>query len=190
MFTRTKQTKLAAIGLVLLAGLVLTGAAQDESPRDRVDVVVTNRGPERVDAVSICPPSSSRVKAACARPMSQTVIRVEKELSTTIELPPLPEPPYCEATIAIQYTQRVTIARVEGTIQNPDCGASSGSYVLAVNTRDERGELKTSDYTESWQRDDDRPVQFIADYQIGENVELVRVRPHQLRCACAHTPEN
>lgn len=202
MFTRTKRTELVAIALVLLAGLVPIGAAQDESHRDTVDVVsnrddelgtsveVEHRNPERVDVVSICPPSSSRVAAACARPTSETVIRVEKESSSEIEVPPLPEPPYCEATIAIAYTQRVTIARVEGTIRNPDCAASSGSYVLGVSTRDESGELKTREYTGSWQRDDDRPVTFIADYRIGENVDLVRVRPHHLLCACARTPEN
>lgn len=74
----------------------------------------------------------------------------KRELSSVIEVPPLPEPPYREATIAIVYTQRVTIARVEGTIQNPDCAASSGSYVLAVNTRDESGELKTSEDGDCW----------------------------------------
>lgn len=90
MFTRTEQTERVVIALVLLAGLVPIGTAQDESHRDAVDVVlnrddervtsieVEHRKPERADVVSICPPSSSRVAAACARPMSETIIRVEK----------------------------------------------------------------------------------------------------------------
>jgi hypothetical protein len=48
--------------------------------------------------------------------------------------------------------------------------------------------LKTLEFVESWRRDDDQPVKFSADYEIGENVDLVRARSRQLRCTCADTP--
>lgn len=37
-----------------------------------------------------------------------------------------------QARISIEYTQRNTMANVTGTIENEDCGASSGGYTVAV----------------------------------------------------------
>jgi hypothetical protein len=94
----------------------------------------------------------------------------------------------CATTIEVEYTQRDTVASVEGTIENKDCAVSSGEFKLAVIFRDENRELKTLQFVESWQRHDDQDVEFKADYQIGENVDLVGVRSHHSRCTCVDTP--
>lgn len=91
----------------------------------------------------------------------------------------------CEASMVLDYVQIGTSASVEGVIENEDCGASGGEYTIQARVRDETGETKTLDFPESWQRDDDQPVSFSAEYPIGTNVELVRIRSRGLRCECA-----
>ena len=91
----------------------------------------------------------------------------------------------CQATVRIEYLQFDTIAKVAGVIENEDCAASSGEYTIQARIRDKSGETKTLEFPESWQRDDDQPVKFSAEYPIGENVELLRVRSSGLRCECA-----
>lgn len=109
---------------------------------------------------------------------------VEVETNVTIEID-VPKSAACEATLSFRYSQRDTIARVEGTIENRACAASSGDYTFAINIRNERGELETLEFRETWQRTDDRPVPVAADYSIGTNVDLVSVRSRRLRCTCA-----
>ena len=162
--------RFAVLGLMLVAGLIPVSAAQDEPVRDRGITLRT------------CPPSATRT-GSCDLEQQETVIRTEKEISVHIDVP-LPETRSCQATISIEYIQRNTIASVTGEIEHPECAASSGDYVIAVSTRDESGELKTTEYTQSWQRNDDQTVQLAADYLIGENVDLVRVRASRLRCSC------
>jgi hypothetical protein len=110
-------------------------------------------------------------------------VEIEKEATVTVKLPPI-ETVHCDATFAIDYTQRDSMVSVDGTIENKACAASRGEYKLAVSTRDEHGELQTSDFLESWQREDDQPVRFKRDYPIGKNVDIVRVRPVPLACSC------
>jgi hypothetical protein len=50
--------------------------------------------------------------------------------------------------------------------------------------------MQLLEFFESWQRQDDQPVKFSATYPIGENVDLLRVRPTQSRCTCADAPNN
>jgi hypothetical protein len=95
----------------------------------------------------------------------------------------------CAATVEVTYTQRDSVVGVEGTIANNVCGASSGDYKLLVSVRNEGRELQTLEFFESWQRQDDQPVKISGSYPIGQNVELVRVRPVQLRCTCADVPK-
>ena len=95
--------------------------------------------------------------------------------------------PSCEPTMAIRYEQRNTVARVEGTIENPTCAACSGEYTIAVRIRDESGESKTLEFDGQWQRVDDQPVKFTADYPVGANVDLLNVRTKSLRCVCSAT---
>lgn len=132
-----------------------------------------------------CLPSSSRVRERC-EPI-ETVMRLEQELSFSIELPP-PTLVQCAAAVELEYTQRDTLVRVAGTLSHQDCAASSGEYTLLVRVRDLQGATKTLEFPASWQRSDDQPVAFGADHEIGTNVELLSVRLRQTRCTCADEP--
>jgi hypothetical protein len=109
---------------------------------------------------------------------------VENEVTFSLELPAA-KSPQCATTVAVEYTQRDTVVSVEGTVDHQDCAASAGEYRLTVSVRDESRELKRLEFLESWQRADDQPVAFTAEYPIGENVDLVSVRARPLRCTCA-----
>jgi len=95
---------------------------------------------------------------------------------------------YCQAGISIEYTQRNTMANVAGTIENEDCGASSGGYTVAVRYRDENGEIHDDEHPETWQRDDDQPFSLNHEYLIGDNMDLIRVRARKIQCVCADMP--
>ena len=129
-----------------------------------------------------CLPRATRVKESCDP--EQKIIRSDKEIEFSLELPPT-KILQCTVTIEVASTQRGSSVDVKGVIENKDCGASSGDYKLAVSIRNENRELQTLDFLESWHREDDQPVEFSGVYPIGENVDLVRVRPVQLRCTCA-----
>jgi hypothetical protein len=90
----------------------------------------------------------------------------------------------CNATMDIEYEQRNTVARVEGTIENPSCAACSGEYTIAVRIRDASGEFQTLEFPGKWQRADDKPVKFKADYPVGANVDVVSVRTKGVHCVC------
>lgn len=132
-----------------------------------------------------CLPRATRTRESCDP--KQVVIRSEKEVEFPLELPPLTVV-QCAVTVEVAYTQRDTSVGVEGTIENRVCGASSGDYKLVVSVRNERRELRTLEFMESWRREDDRPVKISGAYPIGADVEVVRVRPVQLRCSCAEVP--
>jgi hypothetical protein len=127
-------------------------------------------------------PRASRVSETCDP--KRVVIRSEKEIEFSIAVPPL-ESAECVATIEIAYTQRDTTVGVEGTLANNVCAASSGDYKLVVSVRSEEAGLQVLEFFENWQREDDQPVKLSGTYPIGENVDLLRVRPAQVRCTCA-----
>ena len=77
-----------------------------------------------------------------------------------------------------------TVAAVTGTIENGDCGASSGTYALSVRYRDEQGETQTIRTEEPWSRSDDNPVDIQSKHFIGENVDLIRVSARRVNCVC------
>src|SRR5262245_56086310 len=145
--------------------------------------VSTDHSPQRS---ADCLPRASRAKESCDP--NQVVIRIEKELTVPLDLPPT-KLVQCAAGIELAYTQRDTAVSVEGTLQNKDCAASSGAYTVAISIRNEKDELTTVEFPESWQRQDDQPVKVIGTYPIGENVDVVRVRPVRLRCTCADPAE-
>ena len=133
-----------------------------------------------------CLPRATRVRESCDP--KQVIVRSEKEVEFSLNVPPLKNV-QCVATIEITYTQRDTEVGVEGTIANNVCGASSGDFKLVVSVRDGSAGLQVLEFFESWQRQDDLPVKLSATYPIGENVDLLRVRPAQSRCACADESE-
>ena len=95
----------------------------------------------------------------------------------------------CDSDIDITYEQRNTIARVEGSIASSACPASKGEYTLVVGFTGEDDEYKTLDFVEIWQRSDDLAISFVHDYEIGENVDLTRIRMRNFRCSCTELPE-
>ena len=102
---------------------------------------------------------------------------------------PAAPPTACEAVLSLTYDQRNTNAQVEGTIENPTCAASSGDFALGITVKDAKDELQTLEFTEKWQRSDDKPISFKKLYPIGENVDLRRVTPRKVHCVCTAAPE-
>jgi hypothetical protein len=95
----------------------------------------------------------------------------------------------CSAGIPLfSYAQKDTTASFEGTLENTGCAASSGEYVVAITIRDDKGELQTLEFTTAWQRNDAEPLALEANYPIGENVDLLRVRARRVSCTCAEAP--
>jgi hypothetical protein len=116
-----------------------------------------------------------------------TRVETESEYEIRVELAPKAAKG-CRATMTTSADQRNTIARVEGTIENPDCAACGGEYTMVVRIREESGEIRSLEFASSWQRADDKPVKFTTDYPIGENVDLLGVVSKGLRCVCTDAP--
>jgi hypothetical protein len=164
---------------LLLVALVPMAAAQDGTSREDGTL------PDELRSCRVS--SATRTREACeAGP--PTILRSEREVTRTLEIA-VPATLQCETRIDLEYVQRDTLARVNGVIENETCAASSGNYEIEVQVEDENGETTTLVFGESWQRDDDRPVAFAADYPIGENVELIRIRSRRLRCTCGDDSE-
>jgi hypothetical protein len=118
------------------------------------------------------------------RPTDTVVITHQLEISTTVATPGAVIAD-CGAEISLVYSQRGALAQVEGVIDNPTCPASSGSFTVAVRTTGENGKAITQEFPETWERTDDQPVTFSAEYAIGDNVDLTRVRTLRSRCKCS-----
>jgi hypothetical protein len=80
------------------------------------------------------------------------------------------------------------VARVESTIRVQACTVASGEFTVTLRIRGEDGEIKVLEQSETWARTDDMDVSLVADYPIGENVELVSARVRGRRCTCADPP--
>ena len=118
---------------------------------------------------------------ACLEPAAAAE---EKQIVTKVEFVQ-PESKTCQATLGIGFDQRNTIAAVNGTIENTMCAASGGDYELVISVRDGTGEVKTLEFTEKWQRSDDKTINFSSNYPIGDNTDLIRVKVRKVHCACA-----
>ena len=94
--------------------------------------------------------------------------------------------PQCEASTLTEYQQRNNVARVTGTVSIANCSAgTTGKFTLVARVRDDNGEIKPLEFSETWQRSDDQDHTFNTDYPIGDNVELMNVRVRGLTCTCA-----
>jgi hypothetical protein len=92
----------------------------------------------------------------------------------------------CGASTTTESRQIDAIARVSATLEIRDCAAAAGTLTVAVVVKDKSGGgEKPLEFTETWQRSDDRDVAVANDYPIGENVELVDVHLSGLTCTCA-----
>jgi hypothetical protein len=101
-----------------------------------------------------------------------------------------PDRKICSASLEFEYQQKNTVAAVDSTLDTLDCGAASGGYTVLVRFRDANNELQSLEYPVTWQRDDDKVITASAEYVIGEDVDLVTVRPRKLRCLCAPSEED
>jgi hypothetical protein len=127
----------------------------------------------------------SRLRSNCETEAPATSVEVERVLEASTEPAALTEM-QCEATTLTEYVQRDTIARVDGRISVANCPTgTTGNYTLVARVRDDSGEIKPIEFSETWQRDDAQDVSFNGDYPIGENVDLLNVRVRSLRCTCA-----
>lgn len=130
----------------------------------------------------------TRTRANCKTESETTTLRVQQQVKVPIELHALLST-QCEAVATTEYQQRNTSARVSSTLAIASCAAAAdGEFTFAVRVKDESGELKTLEFSETWQRSDDQDVKFSADYPIGEDTELVSVRVRNLHCTCADSP--
>lgn len=91
----------------------------------------------------------------------------------------------CQANLQMEYWQKGHIAEVQSTLTNPDCAASSGHYTISVRYRNDDGEMHSDEYQETWERSDGEPVTATKHYEIGDDVDLIRVRSRRLSCSCA-----
>ena len=107
------------------------------------------------------------------------------EKTFTVKLKPPEQKQYCKASTTTEYYQSNDMAEVNVKITNPDCAASSGSFVMRVRYRTEDSEVVNVEFDETWRREDDQDILFSRLYPIGENVDLVRVRAAKMRCVCA-----
>ena len=141
------------------------------------------------DDLQLCGSSAgaSRVRSNCEEPETTTV-HFEQALKLSIDVPAILTA-QCAATTTTEYQQRNTSARVAGAIAISDCTAAEGAYKVAVHVKGESGQDQVLEFSETWQRSDDRDVSFSADYPIGEKVELVSVRLRNLTCTCADPPQ-
>ncbi len=105
----------------------------------------------------------------------RTVVQAETEFATNA----------CMANIEIEYYQKNSMAHVETELNNDNCAASSGTYVIQVRYKDAAGEQLTKDFEESWERSDAEAIVGEKDYFVADNIDILRVRSRKLSCICA-----
>jgi len=109
----------------------------------------------------------------------------EAEITTVIETRTEFASDTCMANLEVEYYQKDSIAHVETELNNDNCAASSGSYVIQIRYKDAAGEHQTKDFEESWERSDAEPVVLAKDYFVADNIDILRVRSRKLNCTCA-----
>jgi hypothetical protein len=131
-------------------------------------------------------PGGSRIRPNCDVTEELERLQQQQQLQQAMRrlqsAPPLAQ---CGASTTTESRQIDATARVNGTLEIHDCGAAAGTLTIAVVVKEKNGREKPLEFTETWQRSDDRDVSFASDYAIGENVELVDVHLSGLTCTCA-----
>ena len=122
-------------------------------------------------------------QAVSAQEEQESKKHLEIRYKMTISTTPAAEQK-CESSIFFEYFQKNTVAVVNSTLSNRDCGASSGGYTVLVRFRDANNETQSLEYPETWQRADDQDIESRKEYFIGDNVDLVTIRSRKLRCIC------
>ena len=96
--------------------------------------------------------------------------------------------PECQADLSISYTQMYDKVRVDTTIRQDGCPASSGEYRIRMRTRAEDGAVNNHEFHESWSREEPGTLEFRKDYPMGADPDLIWARiqtSHNSNCRCA-----
>ena len=125
---------------------------------------------------------------ASAASLADERVTTELEFKGTIDVPAPPPTKSCSATLGLEYYQKGTHASVKSTLENHQCGASSGSYVIRIRYRTDVGDMDSVEFDETWSREDDANIVTEKDYYVGEDLEIRRVSSTRLRCECAERP--
>jgi len=116
------------------------------------------------------------------------VMKMSKPIEKTIKFDySRVEPKTCELELTSDYWQENTKLKVETVLENNDCAASSGRYIVKIRTRDDAGELSLQEHEEPWSRKDDQAIEKLHTYDMNGDTELVRVRlvaPINDACVC------
>ena len=111
-------------------------------------------------------------------------LSIENKITTSFTIPEIKLIP-CQASISLAYYQRNTFAHVETSIENKSCIVGAGSLEISATIRDENSNTSTLAFPKQWQQNGDTKLEFVDDYPIGENVELLRVRSSKIKCDCS-----
>ena len=129
---------------------------------------------------------------ACASGINDLPVKksgkIGGEVTVTYELDvpaPVGATRECSAEIEIAYSQLNDKVRVETVVINQDCAASHGEYSVQLYTRDNAGNSDVHSFDEAWARDTATDIENSKDYEIGEDVELIRARINRVSCVCA-----
>lgn len=106
--------------------------------------------------------------------------KFEKKFSATLEY----KQEGCAATLGLVYYQNGPDAHVKSTLENLQCRASSGSYILRIRYIHDEGGLGDVEFEETWSRDDDGDIVSEKDYYVGDDLEIRRVSSSELKCEC------
>lgn len=176
------------VALVALSALAFPASAAfaqvlpNQGPLPR-----SNEGSAHERTLPTCQTSGggTRTRANCeADPVDPTVVRTELEFKLPTVIPAMSRA-QCEVIGETAYQQRNAIARVNSKLEITDCKNASGEFTISLRVRDESGESKTLEFTETWERSDGEDPTFTSDYPLGDNVVLLRARMHNLSCTCA-----
>ena len=132
-------------------------------------------------------------KVVFEREKEQTLeLKGEIKYEYKLSLTPTLTQPACRAEVSISYVPMYDKVRVETTVENDDCAASSGDYRLQLRTRGHDGEVLTEELNESWSRADVLRVETTKIYPLDIDRELVWVRVRTSRktnCRCDGTDD-
>jgi hypothetical protein len=184
-----------ATALVALSALALSASTASAqvifgSGMNGVPTRANQGGVHERNDIPVCHTSGggTRIKANCeseeTTAAAQAALRVPQ---IKLEAPArLHE--QCTGSVTTEYQQLNTLASVNNTLEIADCRAASGTLTISLRIRDESGEIKSLEFSETWQHSDAQSVTVAADYPIGENTELVNLRVRDVSCTCAADP--
>ena len=93
----------------------------------------------------------------------------------------------CEVQVSSNYSQLAEFVEVETLVENYQCAASNGKYLVHVRTQSDGSEINLNKYEQIWSRKDDEPVRLKHRYSMMGDSDLVSVRikmPSRDYCSC------